>query len=81
MIGQISVCQKEMVPKFTLCQNLKCVREDSSLGHFSKTPTPSSRNVKLQNNPLIVVSITMSKTNGPGPKHAPRIILTNGDEG
>ena len=80
MIGQISVCQKEMVPKFTLCQNLKCVREDSSLGHFSKTPTPS-RNVKLQNNPLIVVSITMSKTNGPRPKHAPRIILTNGDEG
>ena len=32
---------------------------------------PSLRNVKLQNDPLIVVSIAVSRANGPKPGHAP----------
>ena len=60
------------------------LREDSLIdfGDVSSGPlSPSSRNVKFQNDPLIVVSIAVSRANGPRPKHAPRIILTNGDQG
>ena len=51
-------------------------------GTFLLDPYPPSlRNVKFQNDPLIMVSITVSRANGPGPKHAPRIILAGGDQG
>ena len=42
--------------------------------------TPSSRNVKFINDPLTLVSIAVSRANGPGPKHALGIILANGDQ-
>ena len=34
-------------------------------------------NVNFQNDPLVVVSITVSRANGPRPQHAPGIILVN----
>ena len=40
---------------------------------------PSLRNVKLQNDPLVVVWMAVSEANGPRPKHAPKIILAKGD--
>ena len=46
---------------------------------FSRPLPPSSRNVKFQNDPLIVVSIAVSRINGPRPKHAPRIFLASGN--
>ena len=42
---------------------------------------PFLRNVNLQNDPLIVVLITVSRANGPWPKHARSIILANGNKG
>ena len=43
-----------------------------------RLPPPSSRNVKFQNDPLIVLLTAVSRANRPGPKHALRIILLNG---
>ena len=42
---------------------------------------PSLRKVNLQNDPLIVVLITVSGGNVSLPKYAPSIILANGDKG
>ena len=62
-----------------------CFKEDSFIdfvqrnvpGMFLRDPLPPSlRNVKFQNDPLILISIAMSRTNGPRPKQAPRVILT-----
>ena len=66
--------------------NQVLLREDSVIDFVWRNVPPrplppSSRNVKFQNDPLIVVSIAVSRANGPRPKHAPRIILANGDQG
>ena len=46
----------------------------------SPRPLPtSSRKFKFQNDPLIVVSIAVSRVNGHRPKHAPRIFLASGN--
>ena len=44
---------------------------------FLLDPALSSRNVKFQTDPLIVVLIAVSRVNRPRPKYAPRFILMN----
>ena len=46
---------------------VKCQSEDSFIDFV--------HNVNFQNDPLIVVSIAVSRANMPRPQHAPRIIL------
>ena len=64
---------------------LHLFREDSLIDFVGRNVPrplpPSSRNVKFQNDPLIVVSIAVSKGKWALAKHAPRIILMNGDQG
>ena len=56
---------------------LLILSRETFLGRVSWIPTPSSRKVKFQNDPLIMVLIALSRANGPGPKPTPRIILAN----
>ena len=68
---------------YILIEYIGLFREDSFIDFvwrnvpatFLLDPTPSSRNVKFQTDPLIVVLIAVSGANRP--KHAPRFILMN----
>ena len=68
---------------YILIEYIGLFREDSFIDFvrrnvpatFLLDPTPSSRNVKFQTDPLIVVLIAVSRANRP--KHAPRFILMN----
>ena len=70
---------------YILVEYIRLFREDSLIDFvwrnapatFFLDPTPSSRNVKFQTDPLIVVLIAVSRANRPRPKHAQRFILMN----
>ena len=70
---------------YTLIEYIRLFTEDSFIDFvwrnipatFLLDPTPSSRNVNFQTDPLIVVLIAMSRANRLGSKHAPRFILIN----
>ena len=70
---------------YVLIEYIRLFREDSFIDFvrrnvpatFLLDPAPSSRNVKFQTDPLIVVLIAVSRANRPRPKHAPRFNLMN----
>ena len=51
------------------------VRKKRPMGPY----LPCLRNVRLQNDPLVMVWITVSEANGQRPKHAPKVIFAKGD--
>ena len=73
------------VTVYILIECIRLFREDSFINFvqsnvpamFLLDPAPSSRNVKFQTDPLIVVLIAVSSANRPRPKHATRFILMN----
>ena len=70
---------------YILIEYIRLFREDSFIDFvrrnvpatFLLDPAPSSRNIKFQTDPLIMVLIAVSRANRPKPKHAPRFILMN----